>query len=336
VEENTMAEDEKTVKLTPNAQKRLIALGKSLGISPKDELGPEFKKIYFEDYIQAHKEQHDEEAAQSMTIEVLTARYYQKILRADSQFIIQIEQQSPINISKDKEQYVNLSGFATRLDEKGKVVNPEPLIGRILIKGEDNIKKFGTAKDGEIVKATFGIMNKSNYSFGLFRGGDNLDKIEFNQEPMIDDTEKAPYVEKICPLINVSKVFDYTGQVVAIWGKPVLRSSISQTKNVGVYEIIDDSVDKEFLLKYKALTIFTSRKYINYGPGSHVLFVVEILKPKQAGQLPNANLLMEFPSDMVTPVMKKEQTKAPPESSAPQSADDVSDEEMEETGLELL
>lgn len=320
------------VALTKETQRRLIALSKSLGVDAKTELAPEWKKIYNEDYIQARVESHGEEAAQQMAVEVLTARYYQQVLRSDADFIFQVKHSGTVQISEKKDQYITMSGWSVRLDKDGTPVDSQPLAARMMIKGEDNINKFTAITDGDVIRASCGVMNKNNYYNMLFRAPENLDPVQHDQERVIEPEEEQPYAIKTIPLINISRVWDYEGDVVAIWGKPVLRATVGKTKNVGVYEIIDDSIDKAFLLQYKALTIFTDRKYIDCGPGSHVLFIIEILKPRKKGQLPNANMLMHFPGDMVTPVMKVEEPKRVPEA----TPEEVSDEELEETGLDVL
>lgn len=326
---------DKKIKLTKETQKEIIALAKSLNVSPKDELAPEWKKIYQEEYVQDYAEKHGEDKAQMMSVEILRARYYQKVLRTDTPFIFQIEQLDPVKMNKDKEKYMNLSGFAKRVDVDGKkILDKEPLVARITVKGKDQLTKFEAMKNGDCIKATFGVMVQNTYSYILYRDPDNSDPIEYDQEKVIDEGEMLEYVEKIVPIINVTKVFDYGGAIVGIWARPVLRATQSKTKATGVYEIIDDSVDKVFLLQNKAFTIFTTKKYIQYGPGSHVLMVVDVMKPRRKGELPAANLVMQFPSDMVTPVMSDQSVPAKPRPTA--EPEDVTDEELEDTGLELL
>lgn len=323
------------VKLTKETQREIIALSKSLGMNAKDEVAPEWKKIYKEDYIQEFVEKHGDDKAQMMAVEILRARYYQKVLRTDTPFIFQVTQAEPVKINKAKEQYLNISGFAKRIDIDGKkILDKEPLIARMTVKGKNQLTKFEALKDGECIKATFGVMSQNNYSYALFRDPDNDDPIEYDQDLIIESGEQLEYVEKICPIINVNKVFDYAGAIVGIWARPILRATQAKIKATGVYEIIDDSVDKVFLLQNKAFTIFTTKKYIQYGPGSHVLFVVDVMKPRTKGELPAANLVMSFPSEMVTPVISDQ--PAPVKSEPAAEAEDVSDEELEDTGLELL
>jgi hypothetical protein len=113
-----------------------------------------------------------------------------------------------------------------------------------------------------------------------------------------------------------------------------VRCNVAKAKDFGVYEIVDDSVDRAFLTQYKALTIFTGAKNIKYGPGSHVLMVVELLKPKQQGAMPNANLLMQYSGQFTTPVLSKDSAPAKPK--APEGAGDVDDEELADSGLDQL
>lgn len=281
------------MKPTDNTKKRLIALSKKVGKDAKNELGPELKKIYFEQVCKDILASEGEEEAQSAALDILAARYLDKFGSSAQSFEVYIMRCTGTQVNQKKEQYISAYGC---LQAEG-----SPKIVKIVAKG-DHVTELPKWV-GKSVKTSFGIMNRQGNSWTLWKAPENTDPYETGVFVPNED-ELRELVNKAVPTIDIIKAEDYVKKVVIVKAEPVVTARPWKEGNGGVYNITDDSVDRNHLVQHGNFSAFMDEsKSMNQGPGSKISLVGEISKStKEPDKYPSMSVWLVIPGKRIIPM----------------------------------